>query len=282
MKLYFIFPLLLYLCSCGSGLGSEGFPTLEGDERNKCYFKLDRGYVIKWKNLPIPIYIHNSTSALVEKNMAYAVDIWNQSWHYHTGKGAIFELMGTANQEAPDKSGDGINMLLIDNDMNLLTIKQQGTTMMRNKFGGTIFDADIIINNIDHDYFYENESFDYIAHTPLSKLNHSRSLASSVSDSLWNRFLNLLKPLLSKLFFWKKTEERSPDRERQIQSYEIDFISLAVHELGHVTGLVHIEPYKLDNNIMNPKLRRGIFRRDISDTELDYISCNYFQTDINE
>ena len=244
MKLYFIFPLLLYLCSCGLGPESNGISTLEGhSERNKCYFRLDRGYVIKWKNLPIPIYIHNSTSEVAEKNMAYAVDIWNQSWHYHTGKGPIFELIGIVNQKAPDQSGDHINMLFIDSDMHLLKQKQQGTTHIRNAFGGTIFDADIIINNIDHDYFYENESFDYIAHTPLSKLNHSRSLASSISDSLWNRFLNLLKPLLSKLFFWKKTEKRSPDREQQIQSYEIDFISLVIHELGHTAALVHIEPF---------------------------------------
>ena len=280
MKLYFLFPLLLYLCSCGSGPGSNGIPTIEGSERNECYFRLDRGYIIKWKNLPIPIYIHNSTSEMTEKNMKYAVDIWNNSWHYYAGKGILFELMGSVAQDAPDKSGDGINMLFIDNDMSLLNNKQQGTTQIRNKFGGTIFDADIIINNIDHDYFYENESYDYIAHTPLSKLSNSRSLASSVSDSFWNRLLNIFKPLLNTLFFWKKADDRTPDRERQIQSYEIDFISLAIHELGHTAGLVHIEPSS--NSIMNPQLRRGLIRRDISDIELNYMSCNYFQTNINQ
>lgn len=282
MKLFFLFSLLLYLCSCGSGPGSNSIATLEGGERNECYFRLDRGYVIKWKNLPIPVYIHNSTSEVTERNMTYAVDIWNESWHYYAGKGRLFELMGSINQEAPDKSGDGINMIFIDNDMSLLNNRQQGTTQIRNKFGGDIFDADIIINNIDHDYFYEHESYNYRAHTPLSKLDNSRFLASSVSDSFWNRLVNIFKPLLNKLFFWKKTKKRSPDRERQIQSYEIDFISLAIHELGHTAGLVHIEPHKISDSIMNPQLRRGLIRRDISDRELNYMSCNYFQTDINE
>ncbi len=276
MKLYFIVPLLLYLCSCGpsSELGG-GIPTIEGNERNDCYFRLDRGYVIKWKSLPIPVYIHNSTTETTNKNMKYAIDIWNNSWHYHSGKGALFELMGSIEQSAPDRSGDGINMVFIDNNMKLLNHKQQGTTQIRNKFGGNIYDADITINNIDHDYFYEDNSFDYIAYTPISRLTQSRSLASSTTDSFWNRLLEIFKPLLKILFFWQTTEDRSPDRELTIGSHEIDFISLAIHELGHLAGLVHIEYSHISDSIMNPQLKRGMVRREISNTELSYMSCNY-------
>ena len=273
MKMYFILPLLLYLCSCGSG--TNDIATSDGNERNECFFRVDRGYIIKWKSFPIPVYIHYSTSPGTKKNMEYAMDIWNNSWHYYTGKGALFESMGSAEQKVPDRSGDGVNVVFIDDHMNLLSYKQQGTTQIRNKFGGNIYDADITINNIDHDYFYEGNSFDYMAYTPAYKLNSSRLLASSINESFWDRLLYILKPVIKLLFFWQKKEERKPDQDQKIQRHEIDFISLAIHELGHLAGLVHIENSHISDSIMNPKLGRGIIRREIRDQELDYISCNY-------
>ena len=277
MKIH-LFPFLLFLSACGSYFPHSGkhFPTKEGVSRNECYFRVNRGYVVRWKNLPIPVYIHKNVNSTANKNILYAIDIWNQSWHFHTGKGSLFEPIGPVNQNVPDASGDGINLFFMDNKLKLLSSTQQGTTFIRHEFGGSIYDADIIINNIHFDYFYENDSFDYTLHAKGPVSSYSRSLASSLPSSFWSSFISMFKALLKAVFFWKKPKGRSPDSESKISKQQIDFISLTIHELGHLSGLVHIDPYTSSNSIMNPELSRGAIRRDIKDQELNYLACHYY------
>jgi len=61
------------------------------------------------------------------------------------------------------------------------------------------------------------------------------------------------------------------------QSNEIDMVALFVHELGHVLGLVHIQPSEDEPyTVMNPYLARGdTDRREIGPVELNALECEY-------
>ncbi len=61
------------------------------------------------------------------------------------------------------------------------------------------------------------------------------------------------------------------------ESGKIDLVALFVHELGHVLGLVHIEPSEKDDyTTMSPYLARGdVERREIGPIELNALKCEY-------
>jgi len=267
----FIIILCVFLCA------GCGMPNLMDDAIvNSCSFRVDRGFVVKWNTLPIPVYLHESTANITRKNFLAAIDMWNESWNYHSGKGALFELIGEVQMDyvpSKDPKGDEINILYIDNKHKFLSSKQQGVTHVRNSFGGSIREGDITINNIDYLYFYEPGSFDYSVYTNVPKLSTARFLASSSPKSFWQNFLYALKPLWNMLTFWKKQDTRTPAaRKVPISKREVDFISLSIHELGHLAGMAHIEGQE---SVMNPQLSRGQIRRNINELELNKLSCVY-------
>ena len=53
------------------------------------------GFVVQWPELPVPIYIHESVPELPRKNFLYSIDMLNSAWNYHSGKGRLFEVIGT-------------------------------------------------------------------------------------------------------------------------------------------------------------------------------------------
>lgn len=269
MRSVFFFFVVFLCVSCG-------YAGLEGGGQNECYFRVDRGFVVKWKELPVPVYIHESVSDLARNNFVYAMDMWNESWNYYTGKGRLFELMGEVQLErTPNKKddGDGVNVLFIDRREKILTPVQQGSTHIRNYFGGTIYEGDIVVNNIHYKYYYEQKSFDYSVYTKVPELSTQRSLASTSPESFWRQFLYAFRSVLNFISFWKDKASRFPAaREPPISKKEVDFISLALHEFGHLAAMVHID-HTL--SIMNSKLKKGQIRRDIGELELKNLACGY-------
>lgn len=269
MKGFFLFSVLFLCVSCGDIFFGEG-------TRNECHFRVDRGFAVKWRQLPVPIYMHEAVPDISRDNFIYAMDIWNESWNYRTGKGRLFEMVGEGIQidHVPHKKApeDGVNILFLDRQHKILSPVQQGVTHLRNNFGGAIFEADIILNNVNYTYYYEKGDFDYSVYTKVSKLSSRRSLASTSSESFWKQFLYAFQSLLDFLTFWKKEDSRTPARKLQISKKEVDFISLALHELGHVAALVHIDHVP---SIMNSKLSKGQIRRDIGEIELSKLVCGY-------
>ena len=255
---------------------SCGYTNMEwGAQQSKCNFRVDRGFVVKWGELPIPVYIHESMSTLARKNFLYAMDMWNESWNYYTGTGRLFELIGEVQMNYSlnrDVDGDGVNIVFLDKRHRMLDSHQQGTTHIRNYFGGAIYDADIVMNNVDYIYYYEKEDFDYSEYTQVPELSTARSLASTTPRSFWKRFLYAFQSFLDFLTFWKKKEPRGLARDSHISKREVDFISLSLHELGHLGAMVHIEGQP---SIMNPELGRGQIRRDIREIELSKLACGY-------
>ena len=268
MTRIFLFSIFFLCVSCG-------YTALEGGSQNECNFRLDRGFVVKWKEFPIPVYIHESVPEISRDNFIYAMDMWNESWNYRTGKGQVFELIGEVQMDRiPNKEGseDGINIVFLDNRHNILKSFQQGSTYLRNYFGGSIYEVDIVVNNIDYTYYYERKSFDYSVYTKVPELSSGRSLASTSPESFWRQFLYAFQSFLNFLTFWKKDVSRIPARNTQISKKEVDFISLLLHELGHSIALVHIDHKP---SIMNSKLRKGQIRRDIGEMELGSLTCGY-------
>ena len=148
MKIIGLFIVIFSFVSCG-------FKGLETGNQDVCYFRVDRGFTVKWETLPIAVYIHESVPEISRKNFIYAIDMWNESWNYYTEQGVLFELMGEVELEhIPGRTApeDGVNVLFLDKEYKILNSHQQGTTHIRNYFGGSIYEGDIILNNIDYTF----------------------------------------------------------------------------------------------------------------------------------
>ena len=269
-----IWILLLFQCSCGMMLRPGG----DYGQENGCHFRVVRGFVVKWDELPVPLYVHGSVPSDVHKNFSYAVDIWNESWNHHTnGQGRLFDLVGKLPPGSPspneqEAAEDKINTLFLDTDLELLLPDLQGSTFVRSGgWAGTIYDADITINGIDYDYYYEGEKFDYSVYTKVPELSTKRALASTTSESFWSRLLSVFQTFWN--FLVRKPTRTISAKKLTISKDRVDAISLYLHELGHLGGLTHMEYSKKD--IMYPKLSLGQVRRDIGKRELDNFGCVY-------
>ena len=269
MKILILLWLCLILLSCGYTTVDElGSP-------DNCRFRVDRGFIIKWRDLPIPLYAHTSLAPLTRKNFIYAIDMWNEAWNYHTNTGPLFEFMG--NTDTPYNptatNNDEINILYMDKRYYVLDKEKQATTHTLNTFGGIMIEADIIFNGIHHRWHYEKESIDYTAYTKVPALSTGRYLASTTTQSFWTKFLYAFQGALDFLTFWRAKIKRTPSADTpRIKEDENDFISVAIHELGHHAGLGHIDDRK---SIMNAKLLVGTTRRDIGEFELSSLACGY-------
>ncbi len=287
----------MFLCGCGglntilSGGGGHG--------RNECNFRTQYGYVIRWSDLPIPIHLHEDIPPQAQENLNYAIDMWNEKWNYETGQGPLFEIMGSVVQEVPDKHGDGINLFYIDKEgvvtsddgdtigsggggsgsqsFNLLNSIRQGVTRLKNGFRGTLNDGDIVMNNVHFEFHYEKEHFDHSTYTHVPKLSTARTLASTLEHSFWMKWLKAFKSFINWVSFWKTTSPtRTPSaKKKRIPRGKIDFISLCLHELGHLVGLLHDE--QNSKNIMYPHLNKGQIRRNLTETDTNRISCSYLE-----
>ena len=269
MTRIFLFSLFFSFVSCG-------YLQLEEGERTACNFQVDRGFEVKWSSLPISVYIHESVPEISRRNFIYAMDMWNESWNYYTGDGRIFEFIGSvqvAHIPGTDGSIDKKNLLFLDREHGVLAFPKQGSTLIYNNWGGGISEGDIILNNIHFKYYYEKDLFDYSVYTKVPELSTKRSLASTTPQSLWMQFLYAFQSALDFLAFWKRDISRAPDaRKIPISKKEVDFISLALHELGHLSAMVHIDHVE---SIMNAKLQKGQIRRDITEIELASLKCGY-------
>ena len=72
----------------------------------------------------------------------------------------------------------------------------------------------------------------------------------------------------SESFFYSSGEQMSFMQK----SSRVSFLSLMVHEFGHTLGLDHIEDA---NSIMYPKLSFGQYRVNITESDLNSLSCEY-------
>ncbi len=266
--------LCFFLYSCGYYTSTY--------EVGECNFRLDRGFVIKWDTLPIPVFVHKTFPSVARNNILHCVNIWNESWNHHTSAGRLFEVMGdtdgevSQNVEGGFSSADKMNLIFFDRRYKILESALQGTTRIQNSFGGSIYDGDIVFNGIHFDYFYEDSDMNYSEYTGVPPLSTARFLASSRTPSFWTSWLLGFYSLLDALMFWKKDISRDISRlpsSKSIKKDEVDFLSLCMHEFGHLSGLVHNDKEK--GNIMNSSLAKGQIRRVIDKMNLSSLSCSY-------
>ena len=248
--------------------------------QNECNFQVKGNRVVRWKKRPIPVYVHKSLSSPAYHNFSYAVDIWNSTWNHHTGGGGrLFDFVGDVEFDypfqSPKTSRDKINTLFYLNDeaRGVFFKNEQGATLLKsNGLTGTIYDADILVNGLNNDFFYEDDQFDYSVYTNVPGLSAARGLASWAGrPSLWSRILGLFDFL--KKFLFKKPDRQVAARRPRISLKESDFISFAIHELGHLAGLMHMQSSR--NNVMYSHLTVGQIRRNIDEGALHSLSCVY-------
>ena len=248
-----------------------------GIGEDECNFQTRFGHTIRWKKLPVPIYVHESVPSKARKNLEYAVDIWNEAWNYRSGEGLLFEIMGQTTKTMPDRFGDGVNVFYYHADKEVkiaITPGEQGVTRVQ-VFATNIKDGDIVINGLYHKFHYEKSLDDYSLYTNVPSLSTARTIASTSNYSFWQNWLTALKSFMKKLIFWQKTPlPRGPaSKKKRISHRKVDFISLSLHELGHLIGLMHEKKEK--QNIMFSKLATGKLRRRIQDIDIERVACSY-------
>lgn len=64
------------------------------------------------------------------------------------------------------------------------------------------------------------------------------------------------------------------DEKKPAMEGLLEFKSLMIHELGHVLGLEHIEDGP-SNPVMQPRLRYGEVRHELSDADVESLACEY-------
>lgn len=307
--LYFF--TLILLSSCVIDMNSLTRPMIAYPTQDRCNFNTDSstGLPLKWpKNkFPIRFYVHTSVPDKAHENFYAAIVHWNDVWLTYLSEKRVprskqFLLFITDNPQKKyqgEQKNDGYNMLFFAEDFK--DDQKQGitTTYYRpsslNK--SHLTDTDIVINNSDFDYHYDNQYNILLA----SYNQQKRSVASSAPLSPWLKikqgFLLFFKKIFDRFKKGTKVRRKPAAIYRNIHRDKVDFPSLIIHELGHVPGLGHVKKdhfheHKLQlasrsykkketidsphNSVMKVALPKGQVRRHIGDFDLNSLYCGYF------
>ena len=293
-------------------------------EVNECYFTRDllTGKTIKWEEdkLPVSFYIHVSTPDAAYLNFVSAVDFWNIRWaEYMEEQGfessPLVEIIGRGEKFTASGSliKDSYNMLIFSHNTGIKAITGKLSTPVKEiqavtysqKSRGQLKSADILVNQTDFKYFYDE---DYNQHILALKSQREslRQIAFTKSfgflKSLKIRFKNFFVRLLN---FFKKERKRDIARVySKVPLNSVDFPSLMIHEIGHSIALAHVDEKDKTNiaalrshsavsrrlastdrrreeekkkSVMKVELPRGTLRREIPDFDLRNIFCGYYE-----
>lgn len=288
-------------------------------QKDACGFAVSQytGNGLRWdtSKFPISFYIHESVPLEAHKNFISATEHWNIAWEeFLLDQGVepflLFSIVDKNSQYSGSPGNDTYNVLffITDKFSNYVTKTSstsgksniQAVTAMMSSPGGDIKDTDIIVNNENFRYFYD-ENYDEDILLSKKEIANNRRVASSMSEGFWFRFKQQIQAwfnFLLKPFKKKKALRQIAKKSSRVPRDRVDFPSLMVHELGHVPGLAHVE--KSDSNhasnkfaskgsrhsekkdissVMEPKLLSGRSRRSIQDYDLNNLFCGYFDYD---
>ena len=298
------------LPSCIINMEGGGFHT---EQKDSCGFAVSRysGEGVRWDEIPVSFYIHQSVPAPAHQNFVSAVDHWNMAWEEHlTDKGLeslpLFAVVNRDMQYSGSPKNDGHNILFFTDrfkEEGYGNVDTQAVTGMFYSRQGEIRDTDIVVNNNvilrtgKQHYFYDEN---YNNEIVLSKreIKENRRLASlrieggwfQLKQKIWSWFQFFLKP-----FQKEKIKRQIASPSVKIPKNYMDFASLMIHELGHVPGLGHFDKSDQIQNtgkmasggrrynskssfisVMERKLRSGTTRRMIGEHDLENLFCGYF------
>lgn len=320
-----IFSLGIFLSLTACLMEGGGLGDVPLYEVNECYFTRDlrTGKTIKWEKdkLPVSFYIHISTPDAAYLNFVSAVDFWNIRWgEYMEERGLesspLVEIIGRGEKFTASGSliKDSYNMLIFSHNTGIKAITGKLSTPVKEiqavtysqKSRGQLKSADILVNQTDFLYFYDD---DYNQHILALKSQREslRQIAFTKSfgflESLKIRFKNFFVGLLN---FFRKERKRDIARFKRpsIPRNSVDFPSLMIHEIGHSIALAHVDEKDKTNiaalrshsavsrrlaatdrrreeekkkSVMKVELPRGTLRREIPDFDLRNIFCGYYE-----
>ncbi|MBC6416006.1 MAG: hypothetical protein GDA46_06435 [Bdellovibrionales bacterium] len=298
---FLIFSLNFFVsCVVGSFLQEPLYLGLQ----DSCGFIVNQysGEGLRWdkSKFPVKFFIHESVPLEAEKNFISATDHWNVEWSHFLEKKGLepFDLfvVDTKGVYQGMATNDKNNLFIFikDNFSKYDSPNSQGITAF-NSQSKEIIDTDILINNANFKFYYDKRYNNKIS-LVKRELEKERRIASLKTPSLWFQIKEHLKRLsLNLLKFFKKEREfdrKIADSRTNIPRDKVDFVSLIIHELGHVPGRAHFEKDSShsqiyssrvgtqknikNSSVMEPMLSKGVSRRNISQLDLDSLFCAYY------